>query len=240
MSNEQHSRTILLLGEDKFMKLQNSHVLIVGLGGVGGYAAEQLARAGIGRLSLIDADVVSESNLNRQIIALNSTIGKDKIYVLSERLKDINSEIIVEAQKVFISAENINEIIKVNSFDYVIDAIDTLQPKVELIKACLKYKIPIISSMGAGGRRNPEKVHVSDIKKTYNCGLARKLRKKLHRAGIRTGFKAVFSSEQLDKDSLVIEESRNKKSNSGTISYMPSIFGIYCSSVVLNGLVEQT
>ncbi|NPA44725.1 MAG: tRNA threonylcarbamoyladenosine dehydratase [Chlorobi bacterium] len=239
MSKEQHSRTILLVGEEKFSKLQNSHVLIVGLGGVGGYAAEQLTRAGVGKITIIDADVVNESNLNRQIIALNSTIGKDKIDVVSERLKDINSEIEITAIKTFISEENINEIISEQQFDYVIDAIDTLMPKVELIKTSLKNNIPIVSSMGAGGRVDVEKIHIANIEDTYNCGLARMLRKRLHKIGIRTGFKAVFSSEKINKDALIEEASRNKKTNLGTISYMPAVFGMFCASVVLRDLVEN-
>ena len=238
MNKEQHSRTILLLGEDKFTKLQNSNVLIVGLGGVGGYAAEQLARAGIGKLTLIDADVVNISNINRQIIALNSSIGEDKISVITKRLKDINSEIEITAIKTFISEENINEIIKPQGFDYVIDAIDTLMPKVELIKTSLKNNIQIVSSMGAGGKVNIEKVHIANIEDTYNCGLARMLRKRLHKIGIRTGFKAVFSSEKINKDALIEEVSRNKKTNLGTISYMPGIFGMFCASVVLNDLIN--
>lgn len=238
MHKEQHTRTVLLVGKEKFNKLQNSHVLIVGLGGVGGYAAEQLARAGIGELTIIDADLVNESNINRQIIALNSTIGKDKIEVVSKRLKDINSEIKINAFKTFISEENINDIIKPQQFDYVIDAIDTLMPKVELIKASLKNNIPIVSSMGAGGRIDVSKIHFANIEDTYNCGLARMLRKRLHKIGIRTGFKAVFSSEKINKDALIEEASRNKKTNLGTISYMPATFGIFCASVVLNDLIE--
>lgn len=239
MNKEQHSRTILLVGEEKFNKLQNSHVLIVGLGGVGGYAVEQLARAGIGKLTIIDADVVNESNLNRQIIGLNSTIKKDKIEVVSERLKNINSEIEIKALKIFISEENIASILKEQNPNYVIDAIDTLIPKVQLIKASLELNIPIVSSMGAGGRMDVEKIHITDISKTYNCGLARMLRKRLHKIGIRTGFKAVFSSEKANSESIIIEESRNKKTNLGTISYMPGMFGMFCASVVLRDLTEM-
>jgi len=239
MIKEQHSRTVLLLGEDKFSKLQKSHVLVVGLGGVGAYAAEQLCRAGISKLTIIDADIVNESNLNRQIIALHSTIQKDKIEVVSQRLKDITPKINIDAFKTFISGENIGTILQEQKPDYVIDAIDTLMPKVELIKNCLKQNIPIVSSMGAGGRYDIEKIHIADISKTYNCGLARMLRKRLHKNGIRTGFKAVFSSEKVNAESIIIEESRNKKTNLGTISYMPATFGMFCSSVVLQDLLEM-
>ncbi len=238
MTNEQHSRTILLLGEEKFKKLQNAHVLIVGLGGVGGYAAEQLARAGTGKLTIADADTVQESNINRQIIALHSTKEKNKTDILSERLKDINPEIQIKKITQFLTEDEIISLLKSANFDYVIDAIDTLAPKVGLTKACVNQNIPLVSSMGAGGRLNPEKVEIADIGKTYNCGLARMLRKRLHKFDIRTGFKAVFSSGKIDRDVIIKEESRNKKTNTGTISYMPAIFGIFCASVVIQDLID--
>ena len=238
MNKEQHNRTVLLLGEEKFEKLQKAHVLIVGLGGVGGYAAEQIARAGIGKLTLIDSDIVNESNLNRQIIALHSTLGKNKTSILSNRLKDINPEISIQSENVFINEENIETVLQKTKPDYVIDAIDTLMPKVNLIKTCLKLNIPLVSSMGAGGRLNPEKVHIADISKTYNCGLARMLRKRLHKFNIRTGFKAVFSSEKVNRDVIIEEKSQNKKTNVGTVSYMPAIFGMFCASVVIQDLID--
>jgi len=238
MNKEQHSRTVLLLGEEKFEKLQKTHVLIVGLGGVGGYAAEQIARAGVGKLTLIDSDIINESNINRQIIALHSTVGKNKINVLKERLIDINPEIKIHSEKLFISYENIEEVIKKINPEYVIDAVDTLMPKVNLIKTCLEQKIPLVSSMGAGGRLNPENLHIADISKTYNCGLARMLRKRLHKFNIRTGFKAVFSSEKVNRDVIIEEKSQNKITNVGTVSYMPAIFGMFCASVVIQDLIE--
>ncbi len=238
MTKEQHSRTVLLLGEEKFKKLQNAHVLIVGLGGVGGYAAEQIARTGTGKLTLIDADTVNETNLNRQIIANRSTIGKMKTDAFESRLKDINPDIEIIKKNIFITYENIEEILKNSKPDYVIDAIDTLMPKVNLIKSCLKLNIPIVSSMGAGGRLNPEKIHIADISKTYNCGLARMLRKRLHKFDIRTGFKAVFSSEKVERDVIIEEKSQNKKTNVGTISYMPAIFGMFCASVVIQDIID--
>lgn len=238
-ASEKHSRTILLLGEKKFEKLQKAHVLIVGLGGVGGYAAEQLCRAGIGKLTLIDADSVQQTNLNRQIIALHSTLGKDKTEVIKNRLKDINPDIEIITKNVFTDKENIDELLSENDFDYVIDAIDTLSPKVNLINSCLKFKYSLVSSMGAGGKMNPEKVHIDDISKTFNCGLARMLRKRLHKLGIRSGFKAVFSSEKTNIESVVIETGQNKKTNVGTVSYMPGIFGMFCASVVIRDLTED-
>jgi len=238
MIPEQHSRTVLLLGEEGFKKLQNAHVLIVGVGGVGGYAAEQLARAGIGKLTLIDADIVNESNMNRQIIALHSAIGKNKTDVLETRLKDINPELIIKTNRVFITHENIEALMQDIKPDYVVDAVDTLMPKVNLINTCLNFHISLVSSMGAGGRFNPEKVHIADIADTYNCGLARMLRKRLHKFGIRTGFKAVFSSEKVKPEHIIIEESKNKKTNVGTISYMPAVFGLFCASVVIQDLIK--
>jgi tRNA threonylcarbamoyladenosine dehydratase len=238
MNKEQHNRTILLIGEENFQKLQNAHVLITGLGGVGGYAAEQITRAGIGKLTLIDADTVHESNINRQIIALNSTIGEDKTAAFEDRLKDISPEIIIHTKKVFFNDGNIEKILQDAAPDYVVDAVDTLAPKTALIKACLKLNIPLVSSMGAGGRINPEKVRIADISDTYNCGLARMLRKRLHKLNIRTGFKAVFSSEKIERDLIIHEESRNKKTNVGTISYIPAIFGMFCASVVIQDLID--
>ncbi len=238
MIPEQHSRTVLLLGEKKFSKLQKAHVLIAGLGGVGGYAAEQIARAGVGKLTLIDADTVNESNINRQIIALHSTIGKLKTDAFETRLKDINPDIEIIKKNIFFTYENIEEIILNSNPDYAVDAVDTLMPKVNLIKSCLDNNIPLVSSMGAGGRLNPEKVHIADISKTYNCGLARMLRKRLHKFNIRTGFKAVFSSEKVERNVIIKEESRNKKTNVGTVSYMPAIFGMFCASVVIQDLID--
>ncbi len=238
MTDEQHNRTILLLGDEKFKKLQNAHILIVGLGGVGGYAAEQLCRAGIGKLTLIDADIVNKSNINRQIIATHSNIGKIKTDAFENRLKDINPYLKIIKQTVFISYENIEKILQNSNPDYVVDAADTLMPKVNLIITCLKFNIPLVSSMGAGGRLNPEKIQIADISKTYNCGLARMLRKRLHKFGIRTGFKTVFSSEKVERKVIIEEESRNKKTNVGTISYIPAIFGMFCASVVIQDLID--
>jgi tRNA threonylcarbamoyladenosine dehydratase len=239
MKKESHTRTLLLLGEEKFEKLLKAHVLIVGLGGVGGYAAEQICRAGVGKLTIVDADDVNESNINRQIIATYSTLGRSKTEVMKNRLKDINPEVIVNDKKCFITGESAEELLSHETFDFVVDAVDTLSPKVNLIKACLTRQIPLVSSMGAGGRFDPSKVHITDISKTFNCGLARTVRKRLHKFGIRTGFSAVFSSETVDNDVIIEERSRNKNSNVGTISYMPAIFGMFCASVVIRSLIGE-
>ncbi len=232
------SRTALLLGTEKLDKLRNSHVLIMGLGGVGGYAAEQLCRAGIGELTLADADVVNESNINRQIIALGSTIGKPKTDVLAQRLKDINPEIKLNLVTEFIKDELTAKLLDASQFDYVLDCIDTLAPKTFFIQEVMKRNIPMVSSMGAGGRLDPALVKLSDISKTYNDGLARMLRKRLHKIGIRTGFKAVFSPEPISGE-LIYEQSQNKNTNIGTISYMPAIFGLYMASAALRDLISD-
>jgi tRNA threonylcarbamoyladenosine dehydratase len=239
MNKEKDSRTLLLLGEEKFKRLRDAHVLIVGLGGVGGYAAEQICRAGVGKLTIVDADNVNESNINRQIIALHSTLGESKTEIMENRLKDINPDLVLKAIKIFITGESAKELLASETFDFVVDAVDTLAPKVNLIKACLNQQIPLVSSMGAGGRLDPANVHVTDIANTYNCGLARTVRKRLHKAGIRNGFKAVFSSEEVSNEVIIEERSRNKNTNVGTISYMPAVFGIYCASVVIRELIAD-
>jgi tRNA A37 threonylcarbamoyladenosine dehydratase len=239
MGLERDSRTILLLGEERFEMLKQSHVVVVGLGGVGGYAAEQLCRAGIGKLTIVDADEVNESNLNRQLLALHSTIGKVKTEVMKARLKDINPDIEIIDMHIFITGEIADSLLQETRIDFLVDAVDTLAPKVKLIKACLKHQIPFVSSMGAGGRMDPAKVHVDDISKTHNCGLARTVRKRLHKEGIRTGFKAVYSSELVSDEVIIEEKSRNKNTNVGTISYMPAVFGMYCASVVIRAVVNS-
>ncbi|MDD4236010.1 MAG: tRNA threonylcarbamoyladenosine dehydratase [Bacteroidales bacterium] len=230
-------RTKLLLGEEKLVKLASSHVLVAGLGGVGAYAAEQLCRAGVGTISIVDNDIINLTNINRQLIALNSNLNRPKVEVLAERLQDINPQVKVYQHNMFLKDEDMLQVL-INKYDYVIDAIDTLSPKIYLIKLCVEKEIPIVSSMGSGGKTNPESVKISDISKSYNCSLARILRKRLHRLGIYKGIDVVFSSEKADKSSVVLEESENKKSNVGTISYMPAIFGCFAASVVIRNLCE--
>lgn len=237
MYQEKDSRTGLLLGHEKLEKLKCSHVVVIGLGGVGGYAAEQLCRAGIGKMTIVDADVVVESNLNRQIIALHSTIGKPKTEVMKQRLLDINPELQIIEKQMFITGETAELLLRSERIDYLVDAVDTLAPKVNLIKTCLNLNIPFVSSMGAGGRFDPQKISISDIADTYNCNLARMVRKRLHKSGIRSGFKAVYSSEKIDDELVIEEKSRNKNSNVGTISYMPGLFGLYCASVVIRDII---
>lgn len=232
-------RTRLLLGEDKLQIINNSHVLVVGLGGVEAYAAEMLARAGVGHLTIADADQVSESNINRQIVALHSTIGRDKSDVLSERLRDINPNIELNIWTEYIRDEKTDEILDAAKYDYVVDCIDTLSPKVNLIVGALKRQIPLVSSMGAGAKTDPTKIEVTDIGRSHHCPLAHMLRKRLHRQDIRSGFWAVFSPEAVREGSMIIAEERNKKSNVGSISYIPASFGCVCASVVIRDLLGE-
>lgn len=229
-------RTELLLGAEKIQKLKNSHVLVVGLGGVGAYAAEMLCRAGIGKLTIIDGDAVEETNINRQMAAMHSTIGLNKTDVLTARFKDINPDVSITAINEYIRDERVIEILE-NEYDYVIDAIDTLAPKVYLIYHSVKLGHRIVSSMGAGGKMNPELVKSSDISKSYNCKLARALRKRLGKLGVRKGVKVVYSPEEVPGDAVIIDEGTNKKSTVGTISYLPAVFGCHIASVVINDLI---
>ena len=230
-------RTRLLLGEKKLEKLKNKHVLIVGLGGVGSAAAEMITRAGVGKLTIVDGDVVDTTNRNRQLIALSSNEGKAKAVEMKARLLDINPELDVTAIKQFLRDDTLSDLLK-NKFDYVVDAIDTLTPKIYLIKNALENQLPIVSSMGAGGRLDPSQIKIADISKSYNDNLARMLRKRLHKMNIYKGVKVVFSSEKIDKSSVILQASENKKSNVGTISYMPPIFGMFIASVVVRDLVS--
>ena len=232
-------RTSLLLGDEKLEKLRKANVLIVGLGGVGAYAAEMIARAGVGRMTIADADVVSESNINRQLIALHSTVNRPKSEVMAERLRDINPAIELTVVSRFIKDDETDALLDSDRFDYVIDAIDTLSPKLALIKGALDRHIPLVSSMGAGAKTDPTRMEICDIAKTHHCPLAHMLRKRLHKIGIRKGFSAVFSPEPVREGAMILCEEQNKKSNMGTISYIPAMFGIGCASVVIRGLIDE-
>ena len=233
-------RTELLLGQEKLAKLKRAHVLVVGLGGVGAYAAEQLCRAGIGKMTIVDGDVVEESNRNRQLPALISTKGKPKAEVLAARFHDINPELELTVINDFIRDDKTIELLKSQPFDYVVDAIDTLSPKVFLVYHAKQLGLKVVSSMGAGGKMDPSKIQISDISKSHSCGLARVMRKRLSRLGIKKGVKVVFSPEEIDENAIRLEESQNKKSTVGTISYMPPLFGCFIASAVIRELIEET
>ena len=232
-------RTELLLGGEKLDMLQRANVLVVGVGGVGAYAAEMIARAGVGRMTIADADTVNISNINRQLVALHSTVGQPKAEVLAARLRDINPEIELTVVNEYIRDERTYELLDSARFDYVVDAIDTLSPKLALILAALERGYPLVSSMGAGAKTDPTRLEIADISKTHHCPLAHMLRKRLHKAGVRKGFSAVFSPEPIREGAMIVCEEQNKKSNVGTISYIPAMFGIGCASVVIRGIIGE-
>ena len=232
-------RTELLLGEEKLNLLRNANVLVVGVGGVGAYAAEMIVRAGVGRMTIADADKVSHSNINRQLVALHSTVGREKCDILAERLKDINPELQLTTVNRFIKDDETDALLDSDKFDYIVDAIDTLSPKLALIKGALDRGIPLVSSMGAGAKTDPTLMEIKDIAKTHHCPLAHMLRKRLHKIGIKRGFWAVFSPEPVREGAMILCEEQNKKSNVGTISYIPALFGIGCASVVVRDLVGE-
>ncbi len=232
-------RTELLLGSEALKRLHDVNILIVGVGGVGAITAEMLCRSGVGNMTLVDVDIISQSNINRQIIALNSTVGKKKTDVLAERLLDINSSLNLKTIPALLDETNTKEIVLAEKYDFVVDAIDTLSPKVHLIKICVENRIQIISSMGAGAKLHPEKVQIADISKSYNCTLARMVRKRLTKFGIKKGVKVVFSSEKPIKSALLQQEERYKKTITGTISYLPAMFGLYIASYIIRNLIEE-
>ena len=234
-----NDRTRLLIGDDGVDKLRNSHVLVVGLGGVGAYAAEQLARAGIGRMTIVDGDVVNVTNRNRQLLALGSTQGRPKAEVMAERIRDINPDIELEVINQYMKDDAIIDLVS-KPYDYVVDAIDTVAPKVFLLYYAKQNNQRIVSCMGAGGKFHPEKIDIADIAQSNHCRLAFYIRKRLHRLGVFDGIKAVFSPEPVDESAIVNVNEQNKVSNVGTISYMPAAFGIFCASVVINDLLGHS
>lgn len=232
-------RTRLLLGDERRARLASAHVLVVGLGGVGAYATEMLCRAGVGALTIVDGDVIEESNLNRQLPALKSTIGQPKTEVMAARLLAINPELKLTSVQEYLRDERTIEVLQSAPFDYVVDCIDTLSPKTFLIYHAVQLGYRVISSMGSGGKMDPSQVAVADISKTRDCKLARMVRKRLHRLGIFKGVKAVWSPEEVPDEAIRLETGVNKISTVGTISYMPPIFGCYMASEVIRDLVGR-
>lgn len=227
-------RTALLVGEKALERFRTSTVVVVGLGGVGAYAAEMLARSGVGHIVAVDNDTVGDSNRNRQLLALTSTVGRAKTDVLEDRLKDINPDIRVTKVREYLEPDNVGALLGGIRPDFLVDAIDTLAPKLALINHCVTNGIPLVSSMGSGAKYDLTKVRITDISKSYNCPLAYMVRKRLRREyGISRGFKVVFSEELPDGAAFVREEGRNKKSNVGTISYLPAVFGCACAQAAI-------
>lgn len=229
----QFSRTEMLLGAAALEKLRQSNVAVFGLGGVGGFAAEALARAGVGTLSLTDSDTVALSNLNRQIFALHSTLGKSKVKAAAERLADINPDLKLNIKECFYLSEN-KEQFDFSAYDYVVDAVDTVSAKISLAAECAKCGTPLISAMGAGNRLDPTALRVADISKTYGCPLAKVVRKKLREVGINH-LKVVFSAEPALKPAACAEET-NKRQTPGSVSFVPSVMGLIMAGEVIKDL----
>lgn len=232
-------RTGMLVGEAGLEKLARATVAVIGVGGVGGYAAEMIVRAGVGHLVIMDSDCVSVTNKNRQLLALDSTVGKPKCNVLRDRLLDINPELDITVIKEYLETDTVEQVLGGFRLDFLVDAIDTLSPKMALIKYCMDRHIPLVSSMGAGAKKDATKVRLADISRTFNCPLAFVVRKRLRRMGIRKGFQAVFSEELPDRNAIVECDDRNKKSLVGTISYIPAVFGCVCAQAAIEALLLE-
>jgi tRNA A37 threonylcarbamoyladenosine dehydratase len=233
------SRTQLLIGEEKLMHLTQQHVMVVGLGGVGSFAAEFIARSGVGRMTIIDGDVVDPTNRNRQLPALSTNHGISKALIMEERLRAINPEIALTVVRSFVNPDMVKDFFVVKP-DYVIDAIDSITPKITFLREAYGQGIRVVSSMGAGAKLDPTRLQVVDISKTYNCPFAQQIRKNLKQHGIRSGIKAVFSPEKHIKESLMLTDGKNfKKSAYGTISYLPAVFGATAASVVIRDLIGE-
>lgn len=232
------AREELLLKKEGIEKLQNAHVMVIGLGGVGASAVEFLTRAGIGSMTIIDGDTVDLTNINRQLPAMRSTLGKSKVEVVAKRILDINPDLKLTVIDEFIRPERVQELLEI-PYNCIVDCIDSITPKLELIRMAMEKNVPLVSSMGAGGKINAESVRTKDISKTFNCMMARTLRKRLKKIGIRKGFLAVYSEELPNEESLELTDGTNfKKSYYGTISYMPALFGIHCASATIRQILE--
>ena len=231
-------RTELLFKTEGLRNLKNAHVLVVGLGGVGSFAAEFLARAGVGNLTIVDGDIVDITNINRQLPALHSSVGMPKVNVVGDRLMDINPKLQLYRIEEFLSPERAFEIVS-PKYDYVLDCIDSVTPKLNLIFACKRNRVKVISSMGAGGKMDASKVKVANIKNTVHCHLAKTIRKRLKKMNIDK-LKVVFSSEIQDACSLKMTDGTNyKRSFYGTNSYMPCLFGLYAAETVIRYLLKK-
>lgn len=233
---EWQERTCQLVGPEQMERYRQARVLVVGVGGVGGYAAELLVRGGVGHLTLVDADSVQPSNINRQLCALHSTVGRRKVEILSERFREINPDIELTVLPEYLEAGRVPELLDAQKYDFIVDAIDTIAPKCTLIMEALKRKIPIVCSMGAGAKTDITKVQFADLWETYHCGLSKAVRTRLKKEGVRRKVPVVFSSEQADPNAVLRVNERNKKSTTGTISYMPAVFGCYLAQYVLTRL----
>ncbi|AXG75069.1 tRNA threonylcarbamoyladenosine dehydratase [Flavobacterium arcticum] len=232
-------RAELLFKKEGLERLKNAHVLVVGMGGVGSFAAEFIARAGVGSMTIVDGDIVDITNINRQLPALHSTVNKPKVDIVGDRLMDINPELKLIRIKEFLSPERAYELVT-KDYDYVLDCIDSITPKLNLIMSARRQKVKIISNMGAGGKYEASKVKVTDISKTEYCPLAKIIRKRLRREGISRGVKVVFSVESPDETSIKTTDGTNyKKSFYGTNSWMPALFGLHAAETVVKYIINK-
>ena len=232
------SRTALLIGHEALQKLTQKHVMVVGMGGVGSFAAEFIARSGIGKMTIIDGDVVDHTNRNRQLPALATNHGQPKVQIMAKRLKEINPELELNVIQEFVNPAMVQQQLSLKP-DYIIDAIDSITPKITFMQLAYESKIPVVSSMGAGGRIDPTRLQVADISKTHVCPFAQQIRKMLKKQGIYNGIKTVFSDEKPIKESLMLTDGTNyKKSAYGTVSYMPATFGAVTASVAIRDLLK--
>ena len=236
-SPEWMSRTALLLGAERMERLRQSHVLVVGTGGVGAYAAEMLVRAGVGRMTLLDADRVQPSNINRQLCALHSTVGEEKVRVLERRFKDINPDLRLVVRPEYLEEQDVEALLDGEHFDFIVDAIDTIAPKCALIMGAMRRRLRIVSSMGAGAKTDITQVRFADLWETYHCGLSKAVRSRLKREGMRRPLPVVFCTQQAELSAVVrVDGERNKKTTTGTVSYMPAVFGCYLAQYVIERL----
>lgn len=237
------SRTEILLGEETLAQLNRHHILIAGLGGVGSYVAEALARIGIAELTLLDHDIVSPTNLNRQLVALHSTLGKPKVEVMAERVRDINPGIKLHTVNAFLHKDDAEALITGNAFDFVVDCIDSIACKAALVAACIKHDVLVASSMGAGNRLDVSKVKVANLNQTHGCGLAREMRATLHKMEVRTNYPVIYSEERasqpLPHQPVEGAEAGRPRAVNGTIAYMPALFGMMLTGIVVKKLLAQ-
>lgn len=238
-----HERTAILIGPTGIERLRDVHVLVAGLGGVGGNAAEALGRAGVGHITLLDHDTVAPSNLNRQAIALHSTLGRAKATLMAERLHDINPDITTTVLTDFLRPEDADALIARAPFDYILDCIDSIACKAALVAAAQRAGRPIMSSMGAGGRMDPSRIHVATLNQTHTCALAREMRKSLKDLGARLNYPVVFSDEPPVVKGLahqpVDDPAGRPRAVNGTISYMPALFGLTLAGHAIRALLSE-
>ncbi len=234
--NEKFSRTEMLLGAEAMKKLADAHVVVFGIGGVGGYTAEALVRSGIGKLTLIDSDTVAESNINRQIIATTKTVGRYKTEVMKERALDINPEIIVEEKRCFFLPENASDF-DFTEYDYVVDAVDTVTAKLALVQAAEVAGVPIISCMGAGNKLNPGMFEITDIYKTSVCPLAKVMRRELKQRGIKK-LKVLYSKEEALKPQSETVPQEGRRATPGSVAFVPSVAGLMIAGEVIRDIAD--